>query len=106
MSYTPGPWSVVTEHIDLQSGEYSEACVIAKCGSESVTIAVVRVGLKGSDSNAQLIALAPTILETLHKVHAEIQDSITHNYVMNNTKYDAIGMRVVDLLSRIAILLK
>ena len=63
--HTPGPWKMIPESFE-QDGPalpavYREPSVVA--GER--TVAIVRVGLKGTEANARLIAAAPELLEAL-----------------------------------------
>lgn len=66
--HTPGPWTAEKDYTTL-TGEYVEPMIWA--GANTATpkhIAVVRIGLEGTQANARLIATAPDLLEAIRKL--------------------------------------
>lgn len=71
MKHTKGPW--VAEHHSLQSGDASqnqwfEIRQDLGKGERGVTVAKMRGWTKEEHDNAQLVASAPKLLETLYKL--------------------------------------
>ena len=66
--HTPAPWRVEDQHVE-DSGQFEEARIWA--GDKHV--AVIRVGLAGSDANAHLIAAAPEMYEALKEMLTAIE---------------------------------
>lgn len=65
MSHTPAPWFFIEEDVDIHDGHYSEPMIATETDDQGVRkhIAVVRIGLEGTNDNGRLMAAAPDLLE-------------------------------------------
>lgn len=68
--YTPGPWRAIAE--DIINGSYLEPSVITDGDRPTQTIAVIRIGLEGSEANARLIAASPDLLEACKELRVRL----------------------------------